>query len=272
MKLIRIFCFIILTTLLVGSASAYSADSYITINGFVFDIDSDGNAVIHEYDGSSGKVVIPQKLLGADVTAIDDYAFFGNTDITSVSFENASKLKKVGTNAFYGCGGLKELHIPSWITEISFGAFQDCTALEQVIIDNGVTSLPEQLFLNCSSLRTLKIPDSVTKIGNTALGGCDKLTISCSNASYALEYAEGHNISVVVANDYLGDTTLDGKVNISDATAVQKYRASLTKLSNRALSAADVNRDGSVTVRDATFIQMYLAGYSVPYPIGELVD
>lgn len=68
-----------------------------------------------------------------------------------------------------------------------------------------------------------------------------------------------------------GDVTLDGAVNILDATAIQKHAAGLELLSGSALTAADVNADKHVDVTDATEIQRYAVGMATPYRIGEVI-
>lgn len=66
----------------------------------------------------------------------------------------------------------------------------------------------------------------------------------------------------------MGDTDGNGKVDISDATAVQMHIAEVKQLSTEALSVADVNSDNKIDVRDATTIQMYIAKIitTFPYP------
>ncbi len=56
-----------------------------------------------------------------------------------------------------------------------------------------------------------------------------------------------------------GDVNLDGRVNIKDATTLQKHLAKLLTLNDRNLSVADTNRDGRVTIKDATTIQKKIA-------------
>ena len=56
----------------------------------------------------------------------------------------------------------------------------------------------------------------------------------------------------------IGDVNLDGKVNINDATEIQKYLAGITTLSGRAQRAADFHRDDHIVIDDATAIQRYL--------------
>ena len=58
----------------------------------------------------------------------------------------------------------------------------------------------------------------------------------------------------------LGDVTLDGNVNITDATAIQKYLAGSVEFSEVRKLNADVNGDGNITVADATAIQKMIVG------------
>lgn len=53
----------------------------------------------------------------------------------------------------------------------------------------------------------------------------------------------------------LGDVNLDGKLNITDPTLIQKYCADITDLSATAKANADFNQDGKINVTDATAVQ-----------------
>ena len=57
-----------------------------------------------------------------------------------------------------------------------------------------------------------------------------------------------------------GDVNKDGNLNIKDATAIQKYLASLIDFDEEAISVADYNKDTKITIKDATAIQKRLAG------------
>ncbi len=64
--------------------------------------------------------------------------------------------------------------------------------------------------------------------------------------------------SVQAPPEAWGDVTGDGKTNVSDATSLQKYLASIeVKI---IFEKADINGDGKVSVSDATYIQKMLAG------------
>lgn len=58
----------------------------------------------------------------------------------------------------------------------------------------------------------------------------------------------------------IGDVNKDGKLNIRDATVIQKYIAKMTDLDEEALSLADFDGNGKVNVKDATAIQKKIAG------------
>ena len=69
----------------------------------------------------------------------------------------------------------------------------------------------------------------------------------------------------------LGDANLDGKVNVKDATAIQKAIAKIISLEGDNFTTADVNADDKLSIQDATNIQKFAANYEIPYKVGEPV-
>lgn len=67
----------------------------------------------------------------------------------------------------------------------------------------------------------------------------------------------------------LGDATSDGKVNVKDATEIQKAVAGLVTLEEIEVVASDVDANTQVNVKDATAIQKWVAGMTVTFPIGQ---
>lgn len=59
--------------------------------------------------------------------------------------------------------------------------------------------------------------------------------------------------------DY-GDANCDGKINIKDATYVQKSLANIVVADSLTTTVSDYNHDGKVTIKDATAIQKQIAG------------
>lgn len=279
------FLAVLIAAVILSSFTVFAADSYISLNGFVFSINSDGNAVIHDYDGDPGELVIPEKLLGAKVSAIDDYAFFGNTGITSVDFGNAVYLKSIGADAFFGCAGLNTIKIPESVEALGFGAFQNCTGLKSAIVYAAVTDIPSQCFKDCTSLESVYfaspietvgafafagcaflgdviMPASVTSISDNAFEGACDVVIFCPEGSYAESFANDNGIEVkeLLESYSLGDANLDGRININDVTYIQKCIAGIVKhIPHLSGVYGDTNRDEGISVRDATILQMYLA-------------
>lgn len=67
-----------------------------------------------------------------------------------------------------------------------------------------------------------------------------------------------------VSQDYLrGDSNGDGKVDINDATNIQKYLAALKSLTPVRLLASDADQNGTVNINDATTVQRMVAKFSL---------
>ena len=66
----------------------------------------------------------------------------------------------------------------------------------------------------------------------------------------------------------LGDANLDTKVNVKDATAIQKHIALIRELTADGMLCADCNGDIVVNIKDATWIQKFVAKVDCPYDLG----
>ncbi|MBQ8000355.1 MAG: starch-binding protein [Ruminococcus sp.] len=67
----------------------------------------------------------------------------------------------------------------------------------------------------------------------------------------------------VIPVNLKGDADCDGEVNIKDATAIQKFIASIEDLSSQGEANAEVDYDDDITIKDATMIQKHIAGIDV---------
>ena len=76
---------------------------------------------------------------------------------------------------------------------------------------------------------------------------------------YAEEYAKANNIPFEGISAYdVGDVNMDGRIDILDATLIQKYVVGIVELSAEQKHLADYNNDGDITVVDATEIQKFI--------------
>lgn len=103
-------------------------------------------------------------------------------------------------STFQGCTDIKEVTIPSQVTDISgafagtgistvtvpyqvtnyYRAFNGCKSLEKVVIESQSDTIPsggsaQGVFQNCTNLKSVILPEWVTTIGNYAFSGCTSL-------------------------------------------------------------------------------------------------
>ena len=159
--------------------------------------------------------------------------------------------------------GITSTVIENGVTSIGFSVFDGCKGLTSVTIPDSVTNIGEEAFRNCTGLTEIVIPESVGFIQDNAFSGCNNVTIFGKNGSYAQTYADANqlNFKAIVPEFAVGDSNGDGKIDIKDATTIQKCIAKISALTPEQQKAADANGDGKVDINDATLIQKYLAKY-----------
>ena len=116
------------------------------------------------------------------VTAIPTEAFYGRTELTSISLPKT--LETVGKNAFCECRNLSGVVFPESLKEIGeqafrgtglteailpgcalgYAAFYDCNELKTLVIGEGTESIPSECFRHCDALKEVILPDSVKEI------------------------------------------------------------------------------------------------------------
>ena len=142
--------------------------------------------------------------------------------------------------------------------------FDGCSSLTSVKVPKSVTNIGSEAFYMCTNLTSVTVLDSVNSIGKWAFYGCDNLTIYGYDNSFAQSYAADNSIPFIIVSDdesLTGDTNLDGKISISDVTAIQRHLAESEQFTNRQLALADTNGDGIIDINDATHLQKFLAEF-----------
>ena len=118
-------------------------------------------------------LVIPNRHKGLPVTGIDDYAFYENSEITSVTV--SGEITEIGDSAFYNCENLKSVVLNSTISDMGELSFAHCLKLESVTIGNKVEEISYYAFFECESLKEVTIPANVKSIGESAFAFCTSL-------------------------------------------------------------------------------------------------
>lgn len=211
----------------------------------VYDSRDNCNAILKTANDS---IILTCKntVLPGTITAIPDYAFNYNTELTHIDIP--ASVTYIGKYAFNGCTNLKEITIPAAVTTIGERAFSGCSSLQSMVVEDGntvydsrggcnaiietatnallygfnVSTIPADVeaigsyaFYGCENLTTANIPESVKSIGDNAFNGCKRLTTMSVPNSVT-------SIGVYAFNDCSGLT----KVTLSN---------SLTQISNHML-------------------------------------
>ncbi len=148
---------VVLTALLSLPVLAYD----FQVNGICYNKYNDGTVGV-TYSGSSQ---FDKSIYSGDIVIPSEVEYQGVTySVTSI-----------GSNAFYGCSDLTSITIPNSVTIIYSDAFAYCESLTSITIPNSVTKIGPEAFWACDRLTSITIPSSVTEIGVSAFYGCDRL-------------------------------------------------------------------------------------------------
>ncbi len=148
---------------------------------------------------------------------IGKLAFANCVALTGFDFIN---LEKLYDNSFLN-SGVTVAHLgegkdaaASELKEVETQSFKDCNDLTAVGIGGNVETIKTQAFADCENLETAFIADSVTEIAADAFDGCGKLTIYCTENSYAYSYAmeQGIPVSKLVIDPIPDQTYTGGKI------------------------------------------------------------
>lgn len=90
-------------------------------------------------------------IIGKNVTKMLDNAFFSCISLTSLTFEEESKLTSIGEEVFCYCP-FTELQLPEGLTEIGDNSFYNCVGLTDIKIPNSVSKIGANVFFNCINL------------------------------------------------------------------------------------------------------------------------
>ncbi len=171
----------------------------------------------------------------------------------------------IGKDAFSYCKKLATIRLPKDVQSIGGKAFSRCDKLNNVVIPAGTKTIGGGAFSYCGRLENISIPDSVEEIGIRAFFKDGKITIECSEKSYAKSYAVKNGIPYRIVNKAPGSKlglTVNGQSVKDGQTLKVKTKKSYTLRAVRGGEKAQVKwktsnakvaavKAGKVTVKKA---------------------
>ena len=151
-----------------------SAADYTSVDGFWTYSYKSGTVTLKSYLGGSSYVVIPQKVDGYDVVALEN-TFANNVKVKEVV---VSEGVETVSKAFTG-SAVEKVTLPESLKRIEAYSFYQATKLEEVIMKEGVTFIGNGAFYLCTSLEYIDLPETVEYIGTDGFrqSGIRKITI-----------------------------------------------------------------------------------------------
>lgn len=193
-------------------------------------------------------IVIPDS-----VTAIDGYAFYGNTELESVTF--GKNIKSIGDSVFEDCAKLATVSLPSTVESIGSRAFAGCKKITVINIPSLVESVGTAAFIDCTNLTTVTIPSGIKQVEQSVFKNTNVNYTEFDNACY-LGNAENpylvliqvkdktatsctiHNSTVVIAGKAFYDSAIT-EITIPDSVKVIGHQAFGGKLEKLYIGSID---------------------------------
>ena len=154
-----------------------------TTDGFNW-IYEDGIMAVTSYEGTSANILIPSGIETSTgkktVTKIQRSASGFSSVIKGVTIPGS--VTAIDELAFCGCTNLESVSIPDSVTSIGEDAFSSCTSLKSIVLPDSISSIEASTFESCTNLTTVTLPDSITSIGWHAFYGCNLKRITIPKA------------------------------------------------------------------------------------------
>ena len=144
---------------------------------------------------------------------IDELAFYHCSDVTAVNFEQNSKLKEIGSEAFYFCYGLTTFVIPDSVTTLGEKVFLACNYLTSLQLPANLENFNSDM-LGCEYLDEIKIVNGV----NYAAEGAAILSADKTELVYYLASATAESYTIPSTVKILASAVFQNNTHLKSIT------------------------------------------------------
>lgn len=235
-----------------GTVTVTAPDYYEEANEYV----NKGDSVTFEMKADEGYEILSVKL--------DDE----NIDLSTLGKEEGTPL----TLATYTIEDVQAKH--NFYVEFSNEETQYVTLTVKYNAEQGTCNGGDltETVVKGGSCSIYIVPNTGYYVAKIIDGGTE-ITNFVGDSYYVRDLTEDRTVEVVFEEEaipeLLGDVNLDQKVNVKDATQIQKAAAKIVEFDEGENLRANVNGDTKVNVKDATAIQKYAAKIETGFPIGQ---
>ena len=283
-------CACILVGLTISDDS--SADSTVVVDGVTYTIRTAGYAEVRDgtnpaVEDSTKFVQIPVTVQGVTVTRINSNAFYGLTNLESVSF--GGSVTAIGDNAFRGCTGLCYVTLNS-VTSVGSYSFYNCSSMISADVSN-MSTIGSYAFYGCTSLANISLKSGAA-VDQYAFHGCTNLSFvqgDFTKITFPTKMGQFTNCfsNLIVYNSGNGDSTdyknlivdiFGGKFNGGKATRVLKgysvfVGSQFNNSSATAYSTITLDSVDTGALPSTVYIKVYTgAVYTLPGADGIFMD
>ena len=180
----------------VAQEKEVAIESLPTLDKLTFTSNGDGTYSVKSKNSDiTGRVKIPSTYGESEaegiVTTLPNQAFFSVPNITEVFIPNT--IKTMGSDAFYDCENMKDVHFAENSVLESLGdyAFQTCVSLVSVTLPKTVKTLGNRVFDECDNLESVVFEEGneLESIGKACFESCPKLK--------TIKFAETSKVTVI---------------------------------------------------------------------------
>lgn len=241
-----------------GSSSSSSKPSEQT--DFVF-AKAGSQAVLKKYKASSKTVVIPSTYEGLPVTRIYQNAFKNKVAIEKVVLPEG--LVSIDEYAFYGCTNLVDISFPSTLKTIGRYSFGILPYLENVVLPEGLERIEDFAFVCDESLRSLTLPSTLKWFGSNCLTGVNALAYTSKNG---IDYLGNEENPYLLAARISEDNIAPTSVTFENGTRIigSSILESETTVTSITLP------DGLVAIGGRAFDSTKITAITIPSTVEEI--